>query len=182
MFHTLPLLCEAPREDLISTENFLSQAKEVMKLGYDLYGENQELLNAALGVLSSTSQSQCGSDTRSIAHQVSWEEIISLYTCQILHYLYMQLGSKNGSTSESESHLSSNTDIQKKITPWSNPRTVVKELFPDSSTNLLMAGTQEESSSNGLVLVTSLLSKIPNIGGTVMEYTMTTISMKNWEL
>ena len=61
-------------------------------------------------------------------------------------------------------------DVQKKITPWSNPGSVVAELFPGSvnlaspvsSTRSLRCGEKREG---GLILVASLLNKIPNLGG-----------------
>ena len=61
-------------------------------------------------------------------------------------------------------------DIQKKITPWTNPGSIAAELFPGSG----LSGTRHLSSQSndsraskrgGLVLVASLLNKIPNLGG-----------------
>ena len=62
--------------------------------------------------------------------------------------------------------------MQKKITPWTNPGSVAVELFPGSSSTVL-ASVQHPSfltdlgsrGSGGLVLVASLLNKIPNLGG-----------------
>ena len=77
-------------------------------------------------------------------------------------------------------------DVQKKITPWSNPGSIVVELFPGGSTilsplpprshsggkeDLIQChrhtgdGTEREGGGGGLVLVASLLNKIPNLGG-----------------
>lgn len=76
-------------------------------------------------------------------------------------------------------------DVQKKIMPWSNPASVVAELFPESSSltmpRLDLTKSREEGSilcsprlrgeegegegEGGLVLVASLLNKIPNLGG-----------------
>ena len=79
----------------------------------------------------------------------------------------MQLRPKSGCTSEmltsSPSTNTQSSDIQKKITPWSNPKTVVSELFPDSLST--MSDVQEKSTNSEMILVTSLLSKLPNIGG-----------------
>ena len=64
-------------------------------------------------------------------------------------------------------------DVQKKITPWTNPGSVAAELFPGLGSAAL-GDTQRPSSSSddsmtrergGLVLVASLLNKIPNLGG-----------------
>ena len=73
-------------------------------------------------------------------------------------------------------------DIQKKITPWSNPGSVVVELFPGSTSlsppphsysggrkDLVQShrhtGGETEREEGGLVLVASLLNKLPNLGG-----------------
>lgn len=72
-------------------------------------------------------------------------------------------------------------DVQKKITPWSNPDSVVVELFPESTIlspphshsggkedlgqSCRHAGGRTEREEGGLVLVASLLNKIPNMGG-----------------
>ncbi len=79
----------------------------------------------------------------------------------------MQLQTKH--PSELQPSSTSSSDIQKKITPWSNPTTVVNELFPDSLFGLSAAGQQNKGDISGLILVTSLLSKVPNIGGKCMR-------------
>ena len=75
------------------------------------------------------------------------------------------------------------SDVQKKITPWSNPGSAVVELFPGctilspplhsysggredlvQSQRHARGGTEREGG-GGLVLVASLLNKIPNLGG-----------------
>ena len=67
-------------------------------------------------------------------------------------------------------------DVQKKITPWSNPGSVIVELFPKSGDltthhfprSQRNGGGEGEGGreEGGLVLVASLLNKIPNLGGT----------------
>lgn len=58
-------------------------------------------------------------------------------------------------------------DVQKKITPWSNPGSVVAELFPGSVNPVSSTRSQRcgEKREGGLILVASLLNKIPNLGG-----------------
>ena len=64
-------------------------------------------------------------------------------------------------------------DVQKKITPWTNPGSVAAELFPGSGSTTLSNAQHLSSPSDdsiagergGLVLVASLLNKIPNLGG-----------------
>ena len=64
-------------------------------------------------------------------------------------------------------------DVQKKITPWTNPGSVVAELFPSSGSTALSNARHPSCPSDdsmagergGLVLVASLLNKIPNLGG-----------------
>ncbi len=80
----------------------------------------------------------------------------------------MQLQPKHPSL-ELQSSSTSGSDIQKKITPWSNPITVVNELFPNSLSGLSVAGQQDKGDISGLILVTTLLSKVPNIGGQCMH-------------
>ena len=70
IFHTLPLLCDSPREDLIPPERFMWEAQGIKKLFYELSCRNVKLLEAAHHVITSTSFTECGSDTKSIAHQV----------------------------------------------------------------------------------------------------------------
>ena len=53
-------------------------------------------------------------------------------------------------------------DVQKKITPWSNPASVLNELFPKHSPHSLQQAARMQSN---LVLVASLLHKAPNLGG-----------------
>lgn len=65
---------------------------------------------------------------------------------------------------ESHSVLTTCSDIQKKIVPWTNPAAAVNELFPDCLPGKAAASI-EEPSKGGLVLVASLLNKAPNIGG-----------------
>lgn len=52
-------------------------------------------------------------------------------------------------------------DVQKKITRWVSGAGVLDELFPGSSSQDEGAGRHP----SGLVLVASLLNKIPNLGG-----------------
>ena len=79
----------------------------------------------------------------------------------------LQLKSKTNGASETltlaPSTSSQSSDVQKKITPWSNPKTVVNELFPESLSTL--SGMQEKDINSEMILVTTLLSKLPNIGG-----------------
>lgn len=73
-------------------------------------------------------------------------------------------------------------DVQKKIIPYSNPSSIVVELFPESAIlspprshsgvkeDLVQShrharGGTEREEGGGLVLVASLLNKIPNLGG-----------------
>lgn len=64
-------------------------------------------------------------------------------------------------------------DVQKKITPWTNPGSVAAELFPGSGSTALSNAQHPSPPSDdniagergGLVLVASLLNKIPNLGG-----------------
>ena len=67
-------------------------------------------------------------------------------------------------------------DVQKKITPWTNPGSVAAELFPGSAATKALSSTQQLHPSSpsggsvtrekgGLILVASLLNKIPNLGG-----------------
>ena len=62
-------------------------------------------------------------------------------------------------------------DVQKKITPWTNPGSVAAELFPGSTIlsngapRLSSQSRNREGERSGLVLVASLLNKIPNLGG-----------------
>ncbi|XP_064403446.1 probable methyltransferase TARBP1 isoform X4 [Halichondria panicea] len=140
IFYTLPLLCDAPREDLIPAEHFLSEAKDSRKLQYKVHCKNHELLEASCTYLNVAT---CGSDTKSISYQL-----------QPKH-----------PSSELQPSSTSGSDIQKKITPWSNPTTVVNELFPNSLSGLSLAGQQDKGDISGLILVTTLLSKVPNIGG-----------------
>lgn len=54
-------------------------------------------------------------------------------------------------------------DVQKKITRWARGAGVLDELFPG-----LPSSSQDEGAGrqpSGLVLVASLLNKIPNLGG-----------------
>ena len=76
--------------------------------------------------------------------------------------------------------------MQKKITPWTNPGSVVAELFPGSGLTTL-SHVRRPSSPNddglaiergGLVLVASLLNKIPNLGGE--EYVCMCIPVGTW--
>ena len=50
-------------------------------------------------------------------------------------------------------------DVQKKITRWASGAGVLQELFPGLSQE------REERPPGGLVVVASLLNKIPNLGG-----------------
>lgn len=60
----------------------------------------------------------------------------------------------------------SSGDVQKKITPWSNAAGVLDELFPEQPLLTALESTGRRSShSGGLVLVASLVSKTPNLGG-----------------
>lgn len=107
---------------------------------------------------------------------------ISAFT--VIHYFLLQLKS-SPSTVTAEPKLTSDCphppappksfqegDVQKKITPWTNPGSVAVELFPGSSSTIL-TGVQHPSSltgvgsgeRGGMVLVASLLNKIPNLGG-----------------
>ena len=52
-------------------------------------------------------------------------------------------------------------DVQKKITRWASGPGVLEELFPGQR---LMEG-EGEMKSGGLILVASLLTKVPNLGG-----------------
>lgn len=58
-------------------------------------------------------------------------------------------------------------DVQKKIMPWANPRSVVPELFPGATDSTSQPELQRrgEKRGGGLILVASLLNKIPNLGG-----------------
>ena len=68
-------------------------------------------------------------------------------------------------------------DVQKKITPWTNPGSVAAELFPGSAATKALSSAQQLHPSSpssdgsvtrekgGLILVASLLNKIPNLGG-----------------
>lgn len=66
-------------------------------------------------------------------------------------------------------------DVQKKISLLSNPSALVGELFPHSagvSSFLgLVSGGESEATSrrSGLVLVASLVSKTPNLGGKLLD-------------
>ena len=53
-------------------------------------------------------------------------------------------------------------DVQKKITRWASGAGVLEELFPGVA---LSHGVEPERELGRLVLVASLLSKIPNLGG-----------------
>jgi hypothetical protein len=69
-------------------------------------------------------------------------------------------------------------DVQKKITPWTNPSSVAAELFPGSTGTKALSSSQQlqrpssppsdggiAREKGGLILVASLLNKIPNLGG-----------------
>ena len=70
-------------------------------------------------------------------------------------------------------------DVQKKITPWTNPGSVAAELFPGSAATKALSSTRLQKQQcpsspsdgsmarerGGLILVASLLNKIPNLGG-----------------
>ncbi len=85
IFYTLPLLCDAPREDLIPAEKFSSEAKDSRKLQYEVYCKKQELLEASCYYLSSTNVATCGSDTKSIFYQVSDAYMKCLVMSVVLH-------------------------------------------------------------------------------------------------
>ena len=51
-----------------------------------------------------------------------------------------------------------NGDVQKKIMPW-------KQMVPDEETTQEMEYGVKERHEDGLVVVTSLISKVPNLGG-----------------
>ena len=65
------MLCDAPREDLIPAQSFVGEAKELTNIPYELSCQNENLLQAAHDVMTSTTVIECGSDTKSIAYQVS---------------------------------------------------------------------------------------------------------------
>lgn len=57
-------------------------------------------------------------------------------------------------------------DVQKKITRWVSGAGVLDELFPESPSSQDEGAGKQPS---GLVLVASLLNKIPNLGGELLS-------------
>ncbi len=79
IFYTLPLACGAPREDLISPDWFVREAKDMVKLQYNVHCKHSELLEASFTFSASVSNAACGSDTKSIACQVSDDALYCRY-------------------------------------------------------------------------------------------------------
>ena len=73
--------------------------------------------------------------------------------------------------------VTSDLDVQKKISLLSNPSAILQELFPHSDCLAAIVaslseegggqarGVHHQGTKSGLVVVASLLSKIPNLGG-----------------
>ena len=81
------------------------------------------------------------------------------------------------------------SDVQKKITLLSNPSTILQKLFPHSDhvaslvTDLNEDGNERrEKKKSGLVIVASLLSKVPNLGGNLNRIIGLSVPRCNSEL
>lgn len=71
IFYYLPLLCGAPREDLILSDWLVDEAQDAGKLQYKVHSKNSNLLEASYTFFASVPDATCGSDTKSIACQVN---------------------------------------------------------------------------------------------------------------
>ena len=152
LFETLPRLWGSVESECVGVEEFRTEWEKWGRgTKIPLYCDNGALKEMVERGGVGGGEGGKGDYTRSISHQVSSAHLNTHSLPSDLYHTQLGVGEEG----EEEKG-----DIQKKITRWASGAGVLEELFPGQRLPL-----ETKQVSGGLVVVASLLTKIPNLGG-----------------